>query len=135
MAYEITLIIDGKDKKFIRNEEPTLHDITNALKLQRQQTVMYSKDLPTDEDFDQNEQYLARFAVDFWNQEFTMAEVIDGATRDALESINIGVADALNQGKKPGEKPSPKKSRPRTSTKQSGKSTPSTTPEDKKATN
>lgn len=135
MAYEITLIIDGKDKKFVRNEEPVLKDITNALKIQRNQMLMYSKDgVPDEKEYDKDEQLLAQFAVDFWHGQFTKQEVIDGATRQAMDIINEGIGAALGVGEDE-ETESPKPLPSTTSTKRSTKSTASTTCAAKKATN
>lgn len=124
MAYKITLMIDNKENEFIRNGEPTLKDLTNALKVQQQQLRMYTKEAgPSDQDFDLNEGYLAKFAVDFWRGGFTKDQAIDGATHEAMVAINDAIGDSLEIGKddpaervteSAGEDSTAKKSQPQT---------------------
>ncbi|WP_040536830.1 phage tail assembly chaperone G [Schleiferilactobacillus shenzhenensis] len=127
MAYKIKINKNGKVNEYIRNEDPDLRDMTNALKVEQQQIRMYGRpEGPTNEDFDINEANLAAFAVRFWHNQFSAQEVIDGATAklDTLTSINVAVGDALNDpdSTKP-EDVRPKKSPSPTSTKASVPST------------
>ena len=70
MAYQIKLNIKGETCVFTRNGEPTLRDTTNALKVQQQQLRMLNrKDSPSNDDYDENEKNLAKFAVDFWKKQ------------------------------------------------------------------
>lgn len=101
MAFEISLMIEGKPNKFVRNGEPGLRDTTNALKVQQQQLRMYGKDSgPTNADFDANEANLANFAVEFWQGQFNRKQVTDGAVRSlkSLDSINEAVEASLDDG-------------------------------------
>lgn len=137
MAFEISLMIDGKANKYVRNGEPGLRDVTNALKVQQQQLRMYAKDTgPTNADFDANESNLANFAVTFWQGQFTKDQAIDGsvASLKSLDSINKAIGAALDSGEDSDDKPA-KKSPTRTSKKPSTTSTTSTKPASAKATN
>lgn len=98
MAFQIKLNINDHEKVFVRNGEPNLRDVTNALKVQQQQIRMFArKDGPTNDDHDENENNLANFAVDFWKNQFSKEEVIDGATRSlkSLQSINVAIQETL----------------------------------------
>ncbi|MFD1431370.1 phage tail assembly chaperone G [Lacticaseibacillus yichunensis] len=136
MAYEIELEIDGKLNKFVRNDEPHLRDINNATKLQRNWLQQMSRDDgATNQDIDEEEQLLAKFAVDFFHGQFTKDEVIDGATKDAVNNIYVTVSGILAAGQEePSGDAEPKKSPRRTSTKPSASLTDSTTLAAKKAT-
>jgi hypothetical protein len=120
MAYEIELEINHTKKKYIRNEEPMLHDMNNALKVQRNQMTMWSDGNETNTKvIDENEALLAQFAVDFWHAQFTKAEVINGANIDAVNAINTAIEDALGTGestedteKEPKKSPSPTTTKP-----------------------
>lgn len=120
MAHEITLDINGKPAKFVRNDEPHLADITNAMKTEQHRARMNAKpEGPSADDFEVNEKLLARFAVDFWHDQFTLDDVINGATLDAVDSINEGISDTMGYDtstdpKKTGEDPkkSPTKTTP-----------------------
>lgn len=127
MAYQIKLNVNGNVNTYVRNGEPGLRDTTNALKVQAQQLRMLGrKDGATNEDYDENEKNLAKFAVDFWKHQFTEADVIDGAVMSlrSLDSINDAIDDALGKDDSDKDQGSGKKSRSRTSKK---RSTPSTT--------
>lgn len=93
--YKIKLLIGGSERTFTRDGEPVLRDITHALKVQSYQFEMYSKGTPTDEQFDENEKRLAEFAVDFWGGQFTVDQVINGATLATLDVINKAISDSL----------------------------------------
>lgn len=126
MAYILKLNgKDGNEKTYVRNGEPNLRDITNALKVQYQQLKMDAHDTPTNEETDANEANLARFAVDFWQRQFTIEEVVWGATRDSLGVINDAIIESLGLEEETGAK-SQKKSQRTTSRKTSTKSTTST---------
>ncbi|AGZ17348.1 tail assembly chaperone [Lactobacillus phage PL-1] len=101
MAYQIKLNIKGETCVFTRNGEPTLRDTTNALKVQQQQLRMLNrKDGPSNDDYDENEKNLAKFAVDFWKNQFTADDVIDGSSISlkSLDSINDAIGDSLSDG-------------------------------------
>lgn len=135
MAFQIKLLINDKEKTFIRNGEPTLRDITNGLKVEHQQVSMYSKSTgPDNADFDANESNLADFAVSFWKNQFTKDDVIDGATLKlgSLDSINNAITVTLEP--ETGEDKDKKKSRRKTSPKQLTTLTPSTKGNLKKGT-
>ncbi|WP_235812235.1 phage tail assembly chaperone G [Schleiferilactobacillus perolens] len=96
MVHEITLDINNKPAKFVRNDEPHLADITNGLKLQQQRLQMWGKpEGPSENDFDVNEKLLAQFAVDFWHGQFTLDDIINGATSAAVDAINAAIADTM----------------------------------------
>lgn len=129
MAYQIKLNINGSVNTYVRNGEPGLRDTTNALKVQAQQLRMLGrKDGATNEDYDENEKNLAKFAVDFWKHQFTEADVIDGAVMSlrSLDSINDAIDDALGKDDSDEGQGAGKKSRSRTSKKHSIPSTTST---------
>lgn len=129
MAFEISLMIDGKENKYVRNGEPGLRDMTNAMKVQQQQLRMYAKeDGPTNADFDANEANLANFAVAFWQGQFTRDQVIDGsvASLKSLDSINQAIDSALSGDEDETDEKPAKKSPTRTSKKPSTTSTTST---------
>lgn len=128
MAYIIKLNINGKVNTYVRNGEPGLRDTTNALKVQAQQLRMLGrKDGATNEDYDDNEKNLAKFAVDFWKHQFTETDVIDGAVMSlkSLDSINDAIDDALGKDDSSNQGVA-KKSRSRTSKKPSTPSMTST---------
>lgn len=119
MAYQIKLNIKGETCVFTRNGEPTLRDTTNALKVQQQQLRMINrKDGPSNDDYDENEKNLAKFAVDFWKNQFTTDDVIDGSSISlkSLDSINDAIGDSLSDGEED-KKDTAKKSPKRTSKK------------------
>ena len=119
MAYQIKLNIKGETCVFTRNGEPTLRDTTNALKVQQQQLRMLNrKDGPSNDDYDENEKNLAKFAVDFWKNQFTTDDVIDGSSISlrSLDSINDAIGDSLCDGEED-KKDTAKKSPKRTSKK------------------
>lgn len=129
MSYQIKLMINGKEQLYVRNEEPGLSDITNAMKVQQQQLRMQAReDGPTNKDFDDNEDNLANFAVKFWNAQFNKKAVEDGATASlgSLDSINAAIEDALGNNEDSEDAEPEKKSQTRTSNKRSTTSTTST---------
>lgn len=135
MAFQITLLINDKEKTFIRNGDPNLRDITNGLKVEHQQITMHSKPTgPDNADFDANESNLADFAVSFWKNQFSKAEVIDGATLKlgSLDSINTAITATL--APETDEDKNKKKSRGKASPKQLTSLTPSTKNNSKKGT-
>lgn len=104
MAFQIRLNINDKENLFVRNGDPNLRDMTNALKVQSQQVKMYSKtDGPDESDFDKNESNLANFAVGFWQNQFSKNDVIEGATYrlKTIESINDAIEATLGAGEDP----------------------------------
>lgn len=126
MSFQIRLNINDKENLFVRNGDPNLRDMTNALKVQSQQVKMYSKtDGPDESDFDKNESNLANFAVGFWQNQFSKNDVIEGATYrlKTIESINDAIEATLGAGEDPEDG---KKSSRRVLKKQLGTSTLST---------
>lgn len=135
MALEIKLKIGKEEKTFVRNGDPNLRDLTNALKVQYQQIRMYSKDDgPSNQDIEENLVNTSAFAIDFWNKQFSTDEFILGATEN-LQSMRA-VEKALDATLNPeGVKGDPKKSRKATPKKPSTISTTSIKENSKKATN
>ncbi|GBG94980.1 hypothetical protein LFYK43_14390 [Ligilactobacillus salitolerans] len=96
MAYELTLTINDEKKKFIRNEEPMLHDTMQALKVQYQQARQLQRaDGATSQDADENEKNIANFAVSFWHGQFKAGDVKQGCNLDNLDVINQAIGDSL----------------------------------------
>ena len=94
--YELELTIDGKTKKFVRNEEPVLHDMMQALKVQYVQTRMLQRsDGEIPQDADDNEKAIANFAVNFWHGQFKIGDVKQGCNLKNLDVINIAIRDSL----------------------------------------
>lgn len=94
--YELELTIDGNKKKFVRNEEPVLHDMIQALKVQYVQTRMLNRqDGETSQDANDNEKAIADFAVSFWNGQFKVGDVKQGCNLKNLDVINTAIRDSL----------------------------------------
>lgn len=94
--YELELTIDGNKKKFVRNEEPVLHDMIQALKVQYVQTRMLQRQGgETSQDADDNEKAIADFAVSFWHGQFKTGDVKQGCNLENLDVINIAIRDSL----------------------------------------
>ena len=89
MAYEVNLIINGKKEQFKRTEPPFLKEITRALVLQQHQIRMYGKnDGPTDKDFDNNSKEIAKFASQFFKDQFTQEDFLNGADGENVTVIS-----------------------------------------------
>lgn len=115
--YKLNLKIDGKAETFKRTDEPFLKDITRALILNQHQIKMYGKEGgPTDKDYNNNTDEIAKFAVDFWNGQFSKEDVINGANAEAMTVISSAIDECLgtedpdkggdNEAKKSPETPS-----------------------------
>ena len=68
MPYKLKVKTDGKETIYERKEAPMLENLLDALKVQRQEIVMYSdpKKLPTDKDNERLLSLRAEFAANFW---------------------------------------------------------------------
>ncbi|WP_048703714.1 phage tail assembly chaperone G [Companilactobacillus ginsenosidimutans] len=96
MVYKIKLRIDGKLEEFKRTEPPYLKEITRALILQQHQVAMYQDDDgPTDKQFLKNSEEVADFAVNFWNNQFSRQDVLNGADGKAMTEVSKAIDDAL----------------------------------------
>lgn len=113
--YKLNLTINNKEQEFTRNSGPNLKDVMNAMKVQLSQLDIY-KENQTDRDkfIDGYGEKLAKFAADFWSNQFNVEDVINGSTLDSIEQINKAYTDTLQQnseddsGKKPRKKTSKK---------------------------
>ncbi|MQS52173.1 phage tail assembly chaperone G [Companilactobacillus mishanensis] len=96
MVYKIKLSLDGKKEEFKRTEPPFLKDITRALILNQHQGTMYEDptDIP-DKRFMQNQADVAKFAVAFWNSQFTEENFINGADAQAMTAYGEAYNDCL----------------------------------------
>lgn len=97
MVYKIKLNINGKKEEFKRTQPPFLKEITRALILQQHQVAMYSdeKKGPTDKELLNNSKEVAQFAVEFWNNQFSVDDVLNGADSVAMTNISDAIDDAL----------------------------------------
>lgn len=96
MVYTLKLRIDKKLETFKHTEPPYLKDITRALILQQHQVAMYQDDKgPTDKQFLENSKEIARFAVNFWDNQFSADDVLNGADADAMTTISKVIDDSL----------------------------------------
>lgn len=119
--YEICLIINDKERKFVRNFPPTLANITDAMKIQRIEIQMINeeKSFFTDEQLDDREKRIADFAVKFWNNQFTADDVLNGADVKAVSIIQKAIEQALGvENTEAQGDTKPKKSQSKTLTKQ-----------------
>lgn len=100
MVYKIKLKIDGKLEEFKRTEQPFLKDITRALILQQHQIQMYQDDKgPTDKQFLKNSEEVSDFAVNFWNNQFSREDVLNGADSKSMIEISRAIDTSLGTPK------------------------------------
>jgi len=96
MAYEVKLLIDGKKESFKRTDPPFLKEITRALILQQHQVKMYSKDSgPADKDLDNNSKEIAKFASEFFRNQFTQEDFLNGADGENVTIISSIIDECL----------------------------------------
>lgn len=96
MAYEVKLIINGKKESFKRTEAPFLIDQTRALTLQQHQIKTFGKDNgPSDKDLMDNAKDIGKFASDFFKNQFSVDDFVNGAQSDAIKVNNEIISECL----------------------------------------
>lgn len=98
MPLKLKVKLKGKETTYTRTETPMLENLMDALKVQRQETEMYSnpEQGPTDAQNDRRIKLLADFAARFWGNGLTPDDVLKGcASIDGLNQIEEGVAATL----------------------------------------
>ncbi|MBB1123562.1 phage tail assembly chaperone G [Limosilactobacillus albertensis] len=96
MPYKLKVKTDGKETIYERKEAPMLENLLDALKVQRQEIVMYSdpKKFPTDKDNERLLSLRAEFAANFWKNGLTKKDVLSGVT--AIEGLT-SIVNAINE--------------------------------------
>ncbi|WP_431814580.1 phage tail assembly chaperone G [Limosilactobacillus portuensis] len=98
MPLELKVKTKGKEATYTRTEEPMLENLLDALKVQRQEIVMYSdsKAVPTDKDNEKLINLRAEFAARFWGKGLTKKDVLSGVSSvEGLKTIEDAIALTL----------------------------------------
>jgi len=96
MAYSLNLIINGKKTNFKRTEAPFVVDQTRVLILQQHQIKTFgADDGPTDKALIANQDEVGKFASDFFRNQFTSEDFVNGAHFDAVDVINGIISECL----------------------------------------
>ncbi|MGQ2374574.1 MULTISPECIES: phage tail assembly chaperone G [Companilactobacillus] len=95
MAYEVKLMINGKEETFKRTEEPYLIDQTRALILQQHQIKTFGADIISDKALMDNTNDLADFASKFFRGQFTAKDYINGANSKTIKTMNNVLSECL----------------------------------------
>lgn len=98
MPLELKVKTKGKEAVYTREATPMLENLLDALKVQRQEVIMYSdpKKVASDKDNERLMNLRADFAARFWGKGLTKKDILTGVSSiEGLEQIENAIALTL----------------------------------------